>query len=277
MTSILQQILNAFSGVRALDVEKQGQMGEFWTHRANTFGADPKANTNDVWLRKVEIDYLAGALRQVEATTVLDFGCANGFTTSALAKQFPHKTFTGLDINQAMIESANRSLSDAPLDNLAFEQRDVLRDGLPGAFDFICCVRTFQNLSSFEEQQAVADLLIAAVRPGGHLLYVESYAAEYERLNGDRIALALPPLPIHKHLTLLTPALDDHVGARMAPVSRVSLSSTYYLVTRLLYSALAQEQQAAIDYDHPIHRIAAQLPQIGEYGPQWACLFRKPE
>jgi hypothetical protein len=52
-------------------------------------------------------------------------------------------------------------------------------------------------------------------------------------------------------------------------------SSSYYLVTRLLYSYIAMKNGEAIDYNHPIHQVGAILPQVGEYGPEQAGFYRK--
>ena len=53
-----------------------------------------------------------------------------------------------------------------------------------------------------------------------------------------------------------------------------ALSSSYYLITRLLYSFIAKTNDEPIDYNHPIHQVAAIVPQVGEYGPQRACLYK---
>ena len=62
----------------------------------------------------------------------------------------------------------------------------------------------------------------------------------------------------------------------MTAISNDSLSSSYYLITRLLYSHIAKINGEPIDYNHPIHQVAAMIPQIGEYGPQRATLYRRP-
>ncbi len=109
------------------------------------------------------------------------------------------------------------------------------------------------------------------------LLYIESYMHGYARLNDDRIRMGLAPLPIHEHLTLLTVDFDQYASTRMKLVRRDFVSSSYYLITRLLYSYIAKMNNEPIDYNHPIHQIAAMMPQIGEYGPQYACLYVKDE
>jgi SAM-dependent methyltransferase len=254
---------------------KKESMVEFWSERAQRYGRDPRANTNDVHLRELEIQFIDRLLAQEKPRQVLDFGCANGFSTRRLARRHTTAQFCGIDINAEMIEVA-RHTSEADGDrNIRFEVRDVLANPPAQQFDVIYAVRVFQNIESPELQRKIADRLIELVAPGGLLVYIESYADGYQQLNDDRMRLGLDPLPIHKHLTLLTDAFDEHVASKLTLEARESVSSSYYLITRLVYSALAKESGEAIDYDHPLHRLAAAVPQIGKYGPQQACVFRK--
>lgn len=255
--------------------QKRADMFEFWSQRAALFGADPRANTNDVWLREVEIAFVHSLLQEGAYRRVLDFGCANGYSTLRLAKLHPGTDFIGIDINPDMIDVANKSAAELGIGNARFECRSVVEDPGEGGEDFVFAIRVFQNIESEALQRQVFDAVAARLARGGRLLTVESYLDRYIQLNEDRVAMRLPPLPIHKHLTLLTPAFDAHAASRLTPVSVSSLSSTYYIVTRLLYSSLAKETGEPIDYNHPIHRIAASLPQVGDYGPQRACLYSR--
>jgi hypothetical protein len=124
-------------------------------------------------------------------------------------------------------------------------------------------------------QKRVFDALRTLLVPNGAFLYIESYLDGYLQLNHDRERLGLAPLPMHPHLTFLTADFDLYVSEYLEKVRSDSLSSAYYLITRLVYSYIAKLANEPIDYNHPIHRVAAVVPQIGDYGPQRACLFRK--
>lgn len=139
----------------------------------------------------------------------------------------------------------------------------------------VLCVRAIQNVAGVEAQMAVIDALTAACEVGGLVLLIESHLAGYEELNRDRTSLGLSPLPIHEHLTLLTPSFDAHVRRRLTLVSDEALASSYYLITRLVYSFMAKEAGEAIDYDHPLHRVAALVPPIGDYGPLRAVAYER--
>lgn len=252
--------------------DKRDDMLAFWSERVARFGVDPKSNTGDVWLREVEIASIERVVTICHPRCVLDFGCANGYTTQRLAADHPEIAFTGVDINGDMIKAARDS---RPLSNLVFRQADVLRDDVGSNYDLIIVIRAFQNVESPEMQIRVFDKLHELLPSRGWLYFIESYASGYDQINRDRAALELPPLPIHPHLTLLTDAFDRHAAGRMELVERGSPSSSYYLITRLAYSKLAKIKNEPIDYDHPLHRIAAVMPQIGEYGPQKSRLLRK--
>jgi SAM-dependent methyltransferase len=247
----------------------------FWSERAKRYQSDPRANTNDVWLREVEIGYVDKIIKDHSYRDIMDFGCANGYSTSRLAKSNHEARFSGIDLNPDMIEVARDDAKQDSSPNLEFRELDVLQDTIAQNFDFIYAIRVFQNIESPEMQKKVVDKLFDLLRPNGMLLYIESYLEGYNRLNNDRIKMGLDPLPIHEHLTLLTDKFDTYVSGKMDLISRDSLSSSYYLVTRLLYSYIAKTNNEPIDYNHPIHQVAAMIPQIGDYGPQNASLYRK--
>lgn len=255
--------------------DKRENMLAFWSERAKRFGSDPRSNTNDIWLREIEIECVNRILKSYRLRNVLDFGCANGYSTLRLAKENPQSTFLGLDLNPDMIEVARDTVRAEGCPNLTFRQTDILREEMHQRFDFVYAIRVFQNMESPEMQRRVFDNLYSLLELDGLFYYIESYADGYAQLNRDRAKMNLSLLPIHPHLTLLTDDFDEHVGKRMVLLERSFPSSSYYLITRLLYSYIAMKNGEAIDYNHPIHQVAAMVPQIGEYGPQRAGLYQK--
>jgi len=259
-----------------MNVDKKEAMISFWSERAHLFQADPRANTNDVWLREVEINYVQEIIQTYPFSRALDFGCANGYTTSRLAKMNRDVSFLGVDINPDMISVASTFPKTEALLNVDFRQVDVLTEEFDEQFDFIYAIRVFQNIETLEKQRQVFEKLCERLNKGGMFIYIESYADGYTRLNKDRLKMGLQPLPIHPHLTLLTEEFDAHAGKLMNLVKQDYLSSSYYLITRLLYSYIAAMNKEQIDYNHPIHQVASMVPQVGDYGPQKASLLRKP-
>lgn len=258
-----------------MSVVKKDKMLTFWSERARLYAGDPRANTNDIWLREVEIAYVDKILQGDSYGDILDFGCANGYSTRRLAKSNLQSRFMGVDINPEMIDVAKTRSEQESSSNLNFRKLDVLQDIITEKYDLIYAIRVFQNIESLEMQKKVLDRLYDLLKPNGMLLYIESYLDGYTRLNEDREKMELTPLPIHEHLTLLTDEFDSHVASKMKLIRRDSLSSSYYLATRLLYSYIAKMNNEPIDYNHPIHQVAAMIPQIGNYGPQNASLYLK--
>jgi SAM-dependent methyltransferase len=256
-----------------MNPKREGMMA-FWSERVGRFGTDPRSNTNDIWLREVELEAVEEQIAKCCPSRVLDFGCANGYTTVRLARNHPQIRFLGVDINPDMIDAAKEGA--AGLGNVVFTVADVLADDIGDCYDMAVAIRVFQNLESLEMQTRIFDRLLELLKPGGFLYFIESYEEGYARLNADRRSLDLPPLPIHPHLTLLSDAFDGHVASRAEIIERGAPSSTYYLVTRLVYSRFAADRGEEIDYDHLLHRIAAAIPQFGDYGPQKSRLVRKP-
>lgn len=256
-------------------VSKKEKMLQFWSERALEYQEDLRANTNDIWIREIEIRYINQALKQNSYKTIMDFGCANGYSTIRIAKENPEIQFLGIDINQDMLNIASTLLNKSNVSNLEFKNMDITNGLNKEKFDLIYTIRAIQNIESFESQKIIFDSLYRLLNKKGILIYIESYAKGYQTLNEDRIKMGLNPLPIHEHLTLLTEEFDHYVASKMKFIKSDSLSSSYYLATRLLYSYIAKMSGEPIDYNHPIHQVAAIIPQIGEYGPQKASMYRK--
>lgn len=256
-------------------MNKKDKMLKFWSDRALKYEEDLRSNTNDIWIREIEIKYVNTALKQRSYNNILDFGCANGYSTIRIAKENLKSNFLGADINQDMLNNANSMLKKEKVANVEFKNIDILKINPEKKFDFIYTIRAIQNVESLEIQKAIFDRLYNMLNNNGVFLYIESYELGYKIINEDRVKMGLTPLPIHEHLTLLTPEFDNHVANKMKLIKSDSLSSSYYLATRLLYSYIAKLNNESIDYNHPIHQVAALIPQIGEYGPQKASIFQK--
>lgn len=258
-----------------MSASKKNKMVEFWSERARLYGSDPRANTNDIWLRQLEIGYVDRVMKRNNFHTTMDFGCANGYSTFSLAQIHQNTHFIGVDINSDMIVAAQERQRKEILPNIEFRLCDLRTEQMTEPLDFVYAIRVFQNMQDVDEQKASFDMLERIVAPGGMLLCIESYLDGYTRLNNDRISMGLSPLPIHKHLTLLTDDFDRYAVSRMRLLRNDYLSSSYYLVTRLLYSYIAKMSNEPIDYNHPIHQVGALIPQMGDYGPQRATLYQK--
>jgi predicted O-methyltransferase YrrM len=76
-------------------MNKKDKMLKFWSDRALKYEEDLRSNTNDIWIREIEIKYVNTALKQRSYNNILDFGCANGYSTIRIAKENLKSNFLG--------------------------------------------------------------------------------------------------------------------------------------------------------------------------------------
>ena len=77
------------------------------------------------------------AARIGDAQIILDFGCGTGILTTFYAKQFPDRTFLGIDRSPASIFRAMEQATVLGLKNVRFECRDLMQQALSGAYDLV--------------------------------------------------------------------------------------------------------------------------------------------
>jgi SAM-dependent methyltransferase len=244
---------------------------QFWNEQAEAHGRDPQATTPDRWVREVEIASLSEQLAGLpDGTAVLDVGCGNGYSVIRLAELHPGLSFAGGDYAPAMVEQARQSLADHPEleGRVRFEEMDVLELPLDSAFDVVITDRCLINLPSFAEQQRAIARIAAVVRPGGRYLAVENFHGGQDGLNRERERLGLSPIPIRWHNCFLDEtAFAEACSEFFAVDPPLPIASTYYLITRCVYSKLCQMAGEEPGYDHPIYEVATQLPPLGDFGP----------
>jgi 2-polyprenyl-6-hydroxyphenyl methylase/3-demethylubiquinone-9 3-methyltransferase len=120
--------------------------------------------------------YLAAEIEHVQARLpacgrVLELGCGYGRVLQALA---PHADFlVGIDISQASLRLARDYLADFP--DVMLVRMDAIQLAFPpSTFDLLCCLQN--GISAFQvDQRALIAAAVAAVRPGGRVLF-SSYA-----------------------------------------------------------------------------------------------------
>jgi SAM-dependent methyltransferase len=163
------------------------------------------------------------------AETVLDFGCGPGILTTFYARQFPEKTFVGIDRSPASIEVARRKAEDLSLRNLRFMCADVETEVLTGCYNAVIAThallqaeqdpgisshswRTFDRAddpsqqTAFEQRTGLAvrlDRLCQVLRPHGCMIVSEktrqlARRVPFQRaLAGRGLQLVQPAEPIH--------------------------------------------------------------------------------
>lgn len=252
------------------------EIRRYWEERA-TGDETAQATTQDVFLRAIELDVLAERIRRTTPGSVADVGCGDGRTTIALARRFPDIRFSGLDYSQAMLELASKILGPEGISNLTFHRRD-LRDGLGDTYELAYSTRCLINLPSWDLQQDALAKIHAALGPGGTYLMIENFIEGHDNFNQIRRNFGLPEIPVRDHnLYFARDRLLDYATKFFDAVEELNISSTYYLVSRIVYSRICTDAGAIPDYFDAHHRYAARLPLCGEYGPVRLISFRKKQ
>lgn len=77
------------------------------------------------------------AARIGDSRAILDFGCGVGILTTFYARQFPDKTFVGIDRSPASIARAKEKANALGLNNVLFESLDMTERTQPGSYDLV--------------------------------------------------------------------------------------------------------------------------------------------
>ncbi len=158
-------------------------------------------------------ELLYGDTRYLPGSRVLEAGCGVGAQTVFLARASPRARFTCVDLSAASLERARERAREASLQNVAFEQGDLLhlpRPEVPFDHVFVCFV--LEHLPSPEE---VLASLRSVLRPGGTITAIE----------GDHGSAFFHPDSVHARRAIdLLVALqaegggDANVGRRLYPL-----------------------------------------------------------
>jgi SAM-dependent methyltransferase len=245
---------------------------DYWDKQAATFGTSDTATAPDSFYREHEIACVISELHG--SNTVLDAGCGNGYSTLKYATAFPSSRFIGIDYSAPMIEAAQQAAERAKARNVSFLVEDVIGFALDGAVDTVVSTRCLINLANWEEQRRAIRQLSKSLGPSGRLILVENMREGLAELNRLRAAFDLPAiqerhhncyLPIDKVREIMTDEFN-HQKWR-------NIGGLYYLISRVVYAALAKEAGDEPQYDHPINKIAAQLARMnlecGNYSPNY--------
>src|SRR5665811_291686 len=111
--------------------------------------------------------------------TVLDVGCANGYSALAQLEMRQPKSLVGIDFAESMIASANRTKAKLDAEaarKASFSVGDVRKLDLPdNSFDVVYTTRVIINLPNWAEQiQGIRECLRVA-KPDGTVILSEAF------------------------------------------------------------------------------------------------------
>ncbi|MBW2148406.1 MAG: class I SAM-dependent methyltransferase [Deltaproteobacteria bacterium] len=254
---------------------------QYWESQAQKLGTDPRATTQDFWLRKIEIRVISSILEFLgDHLHVLDVGCGNGYSILELVRAHNTHRFVGVDFSGNMIGNARHAADSLPEDlkkRTEFKQASVLDlAAFKNLFDVVISDRCLINLSCKKEQWRGLCEIRRALKPQGHAIVIENFKRAHENMNKVRNTLGLPAIPIRWHNLYFDEEEFLEMCSQLFEVRKVvPISSTYYLITRIVYSKLCQLEGREPDYDHKVYEVASQLPFVGDFGPIKLHLLKK--
>lgn len=259
------------------DPEKSAKIKQYWSERANaTPATSVQATTYDVFLREHEIatlkERIAG-LSLPAGSTVVDVGCGDGYSTISLAGAFPTLRFIGVEWSEEMLALATKKAAaqPEPRGTVSFRVGDMRR--LSAAlgtdkFEVFITMRSLINLTSPEEQYDTIAQIADHLVPGGYYFCIENFMQGQESFNRLRVAMGLPEIPVRWHNLFFDEArYVEELLPYFDSLTFDNFLSSYYLATRIIYSAGCHLVGEEPDYLHPIHRVAARVPPIGDFCP----------
>lgn len=252
------------------------QVRKYWEERASS-DSSAQSTTLDYYLREIEFMVVKGIIDRYHPASVMDMGCGDARTTARLATEFEGIRFVGGDYSESMVRNAQGNIDCAGIDNLGVTLCDVSQPLPRQQLDMIYSMRCLINLPSWELQQTAIQNIADALVVGGLYVMIENFVEGHENFNRVRGNFGLPEIPVREHNLFFSRArLMDFVSTSFEVLEEVNISSTYYLVSRAIYSKICQDEEVAPDYFDVHHKYAAQLPFCGEFGPvRMICMRRK--
>lgn len=247
----------------------------YWDDRASG-DSSVQSTTQDVYLREIEYRVLSERIRQHGPGRVADVGCGDGRTTARLATGLTGVGFEGYDYAAAMVANARSSSQTGSVANVRFAQHDITQ-ALPDRFDLIYTTRCLINLPSWDLQMVALRHIHAALNDGGLYLMVENFQEGHDNFNRIRANYGLKEIAVREHnFFFRRQRLMDFVGPMFDVQEELNISSTYYLMSRIVYARMCADSGTSPDYFDDHHRLAAGLPFAGEFGPvRLLCLKKK--
>lgn len=259
------------------DSKLSNDIKQYWDERAR--GTEPtstQATTYDVFLRELEIAKLKEkifAASLPEGSTVVDLGCGDGHATVSLAASFPLIRFIGIDWSEDMLTLAEKRCENQEglRGRVSFRQGDMRRlsDAVQAEkFEVFLTMRSLINLMLPEEQYGTLVQIAEHLKAGGYYFGVENFMQGQTNFNQLRVAMGLPEIPVRWHNNFFVEQeYVTRIASHFDSIEFDSFLSSYYLATRVIYSAGCHSVAEEPDYFHPIHRTAGRLPPIGDFCP----------
>jgi len=263
--------------------KKKENVKKYWDKRAALNKNDPSATTNDVYLRELEIQTIIEILKVGKAknTSILDIGCADGYSAIQIAKALPTIQIIGVDYSKNMIKNANNQLKSKPIlkKRIKFITGDVSKlDKVCGneKYDVIFSDRLLINLDSKKTQHRVITEVFNHLKNNGFYISVENFLEGHKNMNKARSKVGLPEIALRWHnLFLEKKDFTNYSKKYFNVISWKNFASSYYFATRVIYSKMCLMRKQQPNYKHDIHKLAIDLPWFGDFSPVQMVVLKK--
>ena len=248
---------------------------EYWNNRAkgaSMNGDSPQATTDDIYLRNLEATVLDNAIKSIKKNKikVLDIGCGDGLTTCRLSQNDKIQSITGIDYSEEMIEIAIRRKAELKTSNLNFQVGNVLElvTNVEEKFDLIITNRCLINLESWEDQKKAIEQIYDILELGGSYFATENFLDGQNNMNSLRKSIGLSEIPVRWHNLFYDESqYIEYCSSLFKEIIVENFASSYYYITRGVYSKLCNVTGEIIDYNNKLHEIAIDFPSFGNFSP----------
>ncbi|MFZ0089978.1 MAG: class I SAM-dependent methyltransferase [Solirubrobacteraceae bacterium] len=120
-----------------------------------------------------------------------DIACGTGLILLDYAQEFPEAQFTGFDITEASVASANETLRSEDVTNAQAQQQNIMELELESEFDYVLSWGTIHHLPDPEEGVRI---LCRALKPGGILRTgIYGFYGNWERQIQQEVVRTIAP------------------------------------------------------------------------------------
>jgi len=250
-----------------------------WNQRAETLGDDEQYSSPDIFLTKRENRKMNRLLKKLKPNSVVDFGCANGFSTLEMNRGLDGRVI-GIDSAKKAIEYANKIAASVGRPDVQFIHDDMTDTKIPdGSQEVVIMKRSLGNIPSRRLQKQTLEEAHRILVPSGRLYIYDSFQEPYEELSRLREKFGVPPLRQPNHTYLLGQQGLMEMANPLFRLDKVQDdTSTYHLITRVAYPVVMNffgRDLERLEFASGLHRVASHLPSIGNYGASKLYTLRK--
>jgi SAM-dependent methyltransferase len=254
---------------------------EHYASVAEQAGLSSASTMADQLIRKHETDAIAQfvELATTPGQRVGDFGCGNGYTLEVLAERFPDRRYVGVEYTPELLDLAKSRFAGAA--GVTVGLGDIRIEGFHGdeQLDAVYCQRVLINLLDEADQKKALDNVVAAVKPGGCVLFIECFIEPLDDLNEARDEFEMEPIPPAHHNRYLEEGFFEHseletfemAGWEYPP----NFLSTHYFVSRALEPGLTRWRDFKRNSKLQRFLSMAFPPAVGDFAPLQFHAFRR--